>query len=892
MVGEDQILFILRNTAAAFPKRHLTSTSASPSWEITLPSSVSQLVCRSIKFCQPSCHLFSPFPINLLILHQESCVWVISSSPPHTTPDRMTRPAFDPADSDLFERQEAALSIWTEKLKEKQRLFAEREHIFEGTRLALGGPRRRRVPPPAASPAPEHLPRRVGASRRASAAPPLAAPLLTHTPAASFAGPPISPRRSGYASHLGSMEATAPEAQLSTPAASSSRRKQRTRRHSMDHFKQLPTVQSKTVNSGGRKTRTIPDSPASITHPVTISTPITQPFPTSTVTQIRPPSSAGSPPQTTRAQPTPTPVPAPRRRAAATQSTSTPAPVSRVGVTGVQPPPVPVPAPRLRGARTQTDLPKSVEELAPPPVSSPLHPPPDPAFHALALSLVRLAEVSPAQAPALLAQAAVLSPSVIQSLAHPLATPTPAQPLASPTSVHPLPAPVQSVQPAPVQSTPLQSPPALQSPVAQSPPALQSPVAQSPPALQSPVAQSPVVQSSVLSPSVVHFPTQSSAQSPLVQLAQSLIHHPFQFPNPKPQHPEPAGFPHPLARPLLSQGFPRPLAPPVSSQRPPRPLAPPVSSQRPPCPLLRRLVRPLLQLLRRLVRPLLQLLRRLVRPLLQLHRRLVRPRPQPRLQLCLRLVQLLPRRRPSHVLDVNAAAVFLAAAHRTCSVAAAVFLAAAHRTCSVAAAVFLAAAHQINSSITAGHVAAHRNCFRSATGHVAARLTCLCLDSVPPSWAPSALPVLVFRSFGRRVPAFEGGGFLLIGAGLALTYRRIKKAEPAVQTPTRLPAGIETMGRGVSFSKWVIECSTDEILENRTAANLLFDHKNDNITGVNAAPASQRLRRHPALSSLCRKQQVHLANGGRPYSQQMGDRKPLGAYNIPNMCWLMSGQHE
>ncbi|CAI5638204.1 unnamed protein product [Oreochromis niloticus] len=402
----------------------------------------------------------------------------------------MTRPAFDPADSDLFERQEAALSIWTEKLKEKQRLFAEREHIFEGTRLALGGPRRRRVPPPAASPAPEHLPRRVGASRRASAAPPLAAPLLAHTPAASFAGPPISPRRSGYASHLGSMEATAPEAQLSTPAASSSRRKQRTRRHSMDHFKQLPvrcssdyfshsssdsshktnnrltsdswgvslldddvdweclfcsappkTVQSKTVNSGGRKTRTIPDSPASITHPVTISTPITQPFPTSTVTQIRPPSSAGSPPQTTRAQPTPTPVPAPRRRAAATQSTSTPAPVSRVGVTGVQPPPVPVPAPRLRGARTQTDLPKSVEELAPPPVSSPLHPPPDPAFHALALSLVRLAEVSPAQAPALLAQAAVLSPSVIHPLSYSVFSPVASCPVSPVTHSPPIPVP-------------------------------------------------------------------------------------------------------------------------------------------------------------------------------------------------------------------------------------------------------------------------------------------------------------------------------------------------------------------------------------------------------------------------------------------------------------------
>ncbi|CAI5676932.1 unnamed protein product [Oreochromis niloticus] len=321
----------------------------------------------------------------------------------------MTRPAFDPADSDLFERQETALSICAEKLKEKQRLFAEQEHIFEGSRLALGGPRRRRVLPPAAPPAPEHLPRTVGVSCRASA----------------------------------------PEARMCTPPASSSRRKRRTRRHKMDYFQQFPV----TVNSGGRKTRTIPDKPASITHPVTISTPITQPFPTSTVAQIRPSSSAVSPPQMTRAQPTPTPVPAPRRRAAVTQSTSTPAPVSRVGVTGVQPPPVPVPAPRLRAARTQPDLPKGSEELASPPVSPPLHPPPDAAFHALALSLVRLAEVSPAQAPALLAQAVALSPSLAQSVAQPLATPTSALSSASPTSVRPLAAPLQSVQPAPLQST-------------------------------------------------------------------------------------------------------------------------------------------------------------------------------------------------------------------------------------------------------------------------------------------------------------------------------------------------------------------------------------------------------------------------------------------------------
>ncbi|KAL4006911.1 cryptochrome [Sarotherodon galilaeus] len=63
-------------------------------------------------------------------------------------------------------------------------------------------------------------------------------------------------------------------------------------------------------------------------------------------------------------------------------------------------------------------------------------------------------------------------------------------------------------------------------------------------------------------------------------------------------------------------------------------------------------------------------------------------------------------------------------------------------------------------------------------------------------------------------------GFLLIGAGLALAYRRIKKAEPAVQTPPRLPARIETMGRGATSQNGLIECSM----------NRLFEHKKDKTT--------------------------------------------------------------
>ncbi|XP_039902262.1 proline-rich protein 36-like [Simochromis diagramma] len=662
----------------------------------------------------------------------------------------MTRPvprrhAFDPADSDLFERQDAALSIWAEKLRWKQRFFSEREHVFEGTRLALGGPRGRRVFPPAASTASEHSPRRVGVAGQASAARSPATPLFARPPAALLTGPSTSPWHGGSASHLGSMEAPVPEARLCTPPAASSRRRRHTRRHNMDCFqmvsssnclppstfdsslktnsKLIPdpwgvslleedvdweeffssapselgfikdnirtstpstTVQLKTVNSGGRRTRIIPEKPSSTTHPVTVSTPIIQPFPTSAAAQIWPSSSAVSPPQRTRAQPTPTPVPAPRRRAAAIQSTSTPAPVSRVGVTGVQPPSVPVPAPRLRATRTQLDLPGGLEELTGPPATSPLHPPPDPAFHALALSLVRLAEVSPAQAPALLAQAVALSPCLAQSLAQPSATPTSAPSSASPTSVHPLASPLQSV-PSPAVQLPLQSPvvqsPALQSPVVQSAPALQSPVVQSPPALQSPVVQSPPVLQSVV---------------------QSPVHHPVQFPDLQPQHPEPAvsylasqpgvsapagpaaslpEVPAPAGSVLCVPGAPVPTgSETVFAGGPEEPVQPHASSAGgPEEPVLRRLPRRLLQLLLG----------------------------------CLLLV--------AGVVD--------------------------HRTGSVAAAVFLAAAHRIDFSVSAGRVAAHLNCMGSATGRVAAHLNCmgsatgrvaarlnwLCVDSVPPS---------------------------------------------------------------------------------------------------------------------------------------------------------------
>lgn len=59
-------------------------------------------------------------------------------------------------------------------------------------------------------------------------------------------------------------------------------------------------------------------------------------------------------------------------------------------------------------------------------------------------------------------------------------------------------------------------------------------------------------------------------------------------------------------------------------------------------------------------------------------------------------------------------------------------------------------------------------------------------------------------------------GFLLIGAGLALAYRRIKRAEPAVQTPTRLPAGIGTTG--ATSQKGLTEGSMVKSLEALTTA--------------------------------------------------------------------------
>ncbi len=54
-------------------------------------------------------------------------------------------------------------------------------------------------------------------------------------------------------------------------------------------------------------------------------------------------------------------------------------------------------------------------------------------------------------------------------------------------------------------------------------------------------------------------------------------------------------------------------------------------------------------------------------------------------------------------------------------------------------------------------------------------------------------------------------GLLLIGLGFALGYRKIQKTGTAVQSPTRLPAMTEAVGRAVSIATETINCNMDSI---------------------------------------------------------------------------------
>jgi len=74
-------------------------------------------------------------------------------------------------------------------------------------------------------------------------------------------------------------------------------------------------------------------------------------------------------------------------------------------------------------------------------------------------------------------------------------------------------------------------------------------------------------------------------------------------------------------------------------------------------------------------------------------------------------------------------------------------------------------------------------------------------------------------------------GFLLIGAGLALAYQRIKKAEPAVQTATKLPAEIELTGRGAGFEKGLTDRDMVKSLEAIAAAVNTQNNISERILG-------------------------------------------------------------
>ncbi|XP_005452740.1 potassium/sodium hyperpolarization-activated cyclic nucleotide-gated channel 2 [Oreochromis niloticus] len=119
-------------------------------------------------------------------------------------------------DPQLRERQDAAFAELEEELRLRPWHTPEYGQIFRGTRLALGGPRSCRKPPPVASPAPKLRPLQVGILCVSSDA---------HAPAS------VSPF-------------CMPEAQPFSPPASPSRRKRRTRRHKLDNVKRLPVGSS------------------------------------------------------------------------------------------------------------------------------------------------------------------------------------------------------------------------------------------------------------------------------------------------------------------------------------------------------------------------------------------------------------------------------------------------------------------------------------------------------------------------------------------------------------------------------------------------------------------------------------------------------------------------
>jgi len=56
-------------------------------------------------------------------------------------------------------------------------------------------------------------------------------------------------------------------------------------------------------------------------------------------------------------------------------------------------------------------------------------------------------------------------------------------------------------------------------------------------------------------------------------------------------------------------------------------------------------------------------------------------------------------------------------------------------------------------------------------------------------------------------------GYLLIGLGISLVYRKIRKSEIVVQSPVKLTDMIEAVGRAVGAQTVVIKRNMDNILE-------------------------------------------------------------------------------
>ncbi|XP_063346680.1 uncharacterized protein LOC134639431 isoform X2 [Pelmatolapia mariae] len=74
-------------------------------------------------------------------------------------------------------------------------------------------------------------------------------------------------------------------------------------------------------------------------------------------------------------------------------------------------------------------------------------------------------------------------------------------------------------------------------------------------------------------------------------------------------------------------------------------------------------------------------------------------------------------------------------------------------------------------------------------------------------------------------------GFLLIGAGLALAYRRIKTAGLTAQTPTKLPAEIGLTGRGAASQKGLTDGDMVKSLEAIAAAVNTQNNISERILG-------------------------------------------------------------